>query len=235
MGWHGGKVAGRGWSGIPWSGNLHGFYIVAMCVTPITLGGMSPSVRFRPHAIGTKTPRMLEVEARLGRTLEEDFLEYYVEKGWGQKKLTKRWGVTRNAIFGRGGKDDRKYWVQVLQLPIRKDDDLDRDSEIEPDAKQQPSCEICGISGVPLEGAHWIAASKGGNTSSANIIRLCPNCHTQLDLSEDAKITTHAQAVLLTRVARQFVESNENFNRGQQLQFVQLCKSIIERQLQNGL
>jgi hypothetical protein len=62
---------------------------------------MSHSTQFRPHALGVKTSRMLEVEARLGRTLEEDFEDYYVEKGWGQKKLTKRWGVTRAAIFGR--------------------------------------------------------------------------------------------------------------------------------------
>jgi len=64
---------------------------------------------------------MLEVEARLSRTLEEDFREYYVEKGWGQKRLSRRWGATRAAIFGRGATTDLKCWVQVLQLPIRRD------------------------------------------------------------------------------------------------------------------
>lgn len=191
---------------------------------------MSRSTQFRPHAVGVKTPRMLEVEARLGRTLEEDFQEYYVEKGWGQKKLTKRWGVTRAAIFGRGETTDLKCWVQVLQLPIRRETAPASAKE----ARQEPSCEICGVSGVPLEGAHWIAASKGGNASPSNIIKLCPNCHTQLDLSEDSKTTAHAQAVLLARVARRFIESPESFNREQQLQFVRLCKSIIERRNQDG-
>ena len=191
---------------------------------------MSRSTQFRPHAVGVKTPRMLEVEARLGRTLEEDFQEYYVEKGWGQKKLTKRWRVTRTAIFGRDQAEDLKCWVQVLQLPIRRETALASANE----TRQKTSCEICGVSGVPLEGAHWIAASKGGDTSPTNIIKLCPNCHTQLDLSEDSKTTAHAQAVLLTRVARRFIESPEIFNREQQLQFVRLCNSILQRRNQDG-
>src|SRR2546423_4472663 len=186
---------------------------------------MSRSTQFRPHAVGVKTPRMLEVEARLGRTLEEDFQEYYVEKGWGQKRLSKRWGVTRAAIFGRGETTELKCWVQVLQLPIRQEMAPSQLNEL----KSLPSCELCGISGIPLEGAHWIAASKGGDATSSNIIKLCPNCHTQLDLSEDSKITAHARALLLARVARRFVESPESFNREKQLQFVELCRSIIER------
>jgi len=84
-----------------------------------TLGAMK-ATQFRPHAVGVKTPRMLEVEARLGRTLEEDFQEYYVDKNWGQKRLSRRWQVTRAAIFGRGETTDLKCWVQVLQLPVRR-------------------------------------------------------------------------------------------------------------------
>jgi len=190
---------------------------------------MSRSTQFRPHSIGVKTPRMLEVEARLGRTLEEDFREYYVEKGWGQKKLTKRWGVTRAAIFGRGKTTDLKCWVQVLNLPIRQESPAS-----ENEAKSLPACEVCGVSGVPLEGAHWIAAAKGGNATSSNIIKLCPNCHTQLDMSQDSKVTAHARAVLLARVARQFIESRASFTRDHQLKFVQLCKSIIERRNEDG-
>ena len=191
---------------------------------------MSRSAQFRPHALGVKTPRMLEVETRLGRTLEEDLQEYYVEKGWGQKKLTKRWGVTRNAIFGRDQTVDLKCWVQVLRLPIRRETDLTSVKEI----RQEPSCEICGVSSVPLEGAHWIAAAKGGILSPSNIIKLCPNCHTQLDLSEDSKTTSHAQAVLLVRVARRFIESPASFNREEQLEFVRLCKSILHRRNQDS-
>jgi 5-methylcytosine-specific restriction endonuclease McrA len=186
---------------------------------------MSHSTQFRPHIFGVKTPRMLEVEARLGRTLEVDFREYYVEKLWGQKKLTQRWGVTRAAIFGRGETTDLKCWVQVLSLPIRRE----ASSASLTGAKAQLACEVCGLSDVPLEGAHWIAAAKGGNASPSNIIKLCPNCHTQLDLSEDSKTTAHAQAVLFARVARRFVDSTRSGNRDQQLAFVRLCKAIIER------
>jgi 5-methylcytosine-specific restriction endonuclease McrA len=168
---------------------------------------------------------MLEVEARLGRTLEEDFQEFYTEKGCGQKRIEKRWAVTRSAIFGRKKTNDLKCWVQVLQLPVRKGDQqsgLDKN-------RGKPSCEICGSSDVPLEGAHWIAASKGGNALASNIIKICPNCHTQLDISEDATTTSYAQAVLLTRVARMFTSSAMSFNRNNQLEFVKLCRNIIER------
>ncbi len=186
---------------------------------------MSRITRFRPHVIGVKTARMLEVEALLGKTLEEDFREYYLEKSWGQKKLSNRWGVTRTAIFGRGMTTDLKSWVQVLGLPIRRESDLVEEKPI-----VLPSCEICDASGTPLEAAHWIAASKGGSKSPSNIIKLCPNCHTKLDLTDDPQILEQARAVLLTRVARRFTESRDSFRRDCQLEFVRLCKSIMDRQ-----
>jgi hypothetical protein len=80
---------------------------VFLALRPLSVRVAMPrSTKSRPHSIGIKTPRMLEVEARLGRTLEDDFREYYVEKGWGQKRLSGRWGVTRAAIFGRGETTD---------------------------------------------------------------------------------------------------------------------------------
>jgi len=93
---------------------------------------------------------------------------------------------------------------------------------------QRLPANLCGIVGVPLEGAHWIAASDGGSNSPSNIIRLCPNCHTGLDLVQDSKITEHARAVLLARVERRFAESSERANRQEQLRLVEMCKSIIE-------
>jgi len=189
-----------------------------------TLGAMK-ATQFRPHAVGVKTPRMLEVEARLGRTLEEDFQEYYVDKNWGQKRLSRRWQVTRAAIFGRGETTDLKCWVQVLQLPVRRA--APHAQAASPNASS--ACEICGVSGVPLEGAHWIAASQGGESTSSNILKLCPNCHTQLDLSQDSTVTSAARAVLLTRVARRFAESSESLSRDRQLQFVEICRSILDR------
>jgi 5-methylcytosine-specific restriction endonuclease McrA len=181
------------------------------------------STQFRPHAIGVKTRRMLEVEARLGRTLEEDFQEYYVEKGWGQKKLANRWGATRAAIFGRGETTDIRCWVQVLKLPIRRE----REAAPKP-RRAAPACELCGRSDVPLEGAHWIPGAEGGDATPSNILKLCPNCHKQLDLREDPTVTAQARAVLLARVARRFVESPRSTNREEQLRFVALCRTILE-------
>ncbi|GAH66950.1 unnamed protein product, partial [marine sediment metagenome] len=43
--------------------------------------------RFMPTPLGRKTPKMLEVEKKLGCSLEEDFYEYYVNKKWGKKSL----------------------------------------------------------------------------------------------------------------------------------------------------
>jgi hypothetical protein len=166
---------------------------------------------------------MLEVEARLGTTLEEDFHTYYIEKGWGQKKLSKRWGVSRATIFGQGQFIGRRAWVQLLNLPTRQGTP-DSDAPLKP----LPACEVCGLSGVPLEGAHWIPGAEGGDRTSDNIIKLCPNCHTKLDLSEDATVIAHARAVLLARVARRFVEGKSRSRRDAQLEFVEICRSIIE-------
>jgi len=75
--------------------------------------------RFKPIPQGRKTPKMLEVEKKLGCTLEEDFYKYYGDKKWGQKRLAKRWGVGRNLIFGKSLKGNRRSWTQMLNLPIR--------------------------------------------------------------------------------------------------------------------
>jgi hypothetical protein len=47
---------------------------------------------------GEKTPKMLEVEKRLGRKLEDDYREYYIEKKWGQTKMANRWLVPKGVI-----------------------------------------------------------------------------------------------------------------------------------------
>ena len=43
---------------------------------------------FQKQPEGTKTPRMLKVEENLGRELEEDYMEYYFNGYYGQKKVS---------------------------------------------------------------------------------------------------------------------------------------------------
>src|SRR5215472_2196456 len=59
---------------------------------------------------------MLEVEAMIGTTLEDDYRTQYLYGDLGQKRLANRWGVGRPLIFGdlRGG---RRSWIQMLGLP----------------------------------------------------------------------------------------------------------------------
>src|SRR4051812_45441619 len=79
--------------------------------------------RFPLIPIGHKTPRMLGVEQRLERevgkkrTVEEDYLEFYIQKGCSQKALAARWDVPRKTVFFQGGKSP--CWVQRLRLPVR--------------------------------------------------------------------------------------------------------------------
>ena len=51
---------------------------------------------------GQKTPKMLEIEKRIGRTLEEDYREHYTKKGWGQTRIAHRWRVPKVLIFSSG-------------------------------------------------------------------------------------------------------------------------------------
>jgi hypothetical protein len=70
---------------------------------------------------GTKTPKMLEVEQLIGCTIEEDYQKYYLDEDWGQKKLTKRWGLSsRSSIFGPLPKG-RQSWVDILGLKKKPD------------------------------------------------------------------------------------------------------------------
>ena len=99
--------------------------------------------RFQLTPPGEKTPRMRQVEKTLGRTLEEDFQEYYVEKGWGQKRLAARWGVQRPTIFATNPRRGRRSWVQMLHLPVRRSDRTPRQQE----RGCESGCEICGKRG----------------------------------------------------------------------------------------
>ena len=100
---------------------------------------------------------MLQVEARLGCTLEEDYRQHYLEKGLGQKRLADRWRVTRNTVFESSVRSRSRSWVEMLGLPVRR---IEED-EPAPLPRVRRACEACAENSVSLERAHWIEASKG--------------------------------------------------------------------------
>ena len=173
---------------------------------------------FKHTPTGKKTARMLQVEARLGRTLEEDYREHYLEKGWGQKRLADRWGVKRNTVFESSERNRSRGWVEMLGLPVRRVEDV-----APPTPPARPACEACGENSVPLERAHWVESSKGGRASPDNIVLLCPNCHTRLDQLCDPVTTERVRAVLLYRAAKTLLAAGECTAE----QFLALCKRVL--------
>ena len=81
---------------------------------------MGKRTQFQQTPLGTKTARMLEVEKRLGVSLEDDYREHVVEKGWGQRRLANRWGVKRQTIFDTSVRGRKRSWVQMLGYPSRR-------------------------------------------------------------------------------------------------------------------
>jgi HNH endonuclease len=160
--------------------------------------------RFRPTPDGVKTPRMLQVEARLGKTLEEDFEEYYVKQQWGQKRLAARWGVKRSTIFSTSMRGGRRSWSQMLRLNVRRPD-----GELPTAPAVSSQCEACGVSDVGLDDAHWVSNSNGGSSATHNIIKLCPNCHRQLDRGDSAKISA-CRELLLFREVKRIIENGKD-------------------------
>src|SRR5947209_16385111 len=113
--------------------------------------------QFKRTPDGVKTSRMLEVEKRIGGTLEDSYRTNYLEGRWGQKRLANHWGVARGQIFShlRGG---RRNWVQMLELPTKGDASANE----QPRLSSKP-CEICGADDTVLEAAHWVPARDGGS------------------------------------------------------------------------
>lgn len=175
-------------------------------------------MKFKRTHPGEKTGRMLQVEARLGHTLEEDYREHYLERGWGQKRLADRWGVKRNTVFESNERVRRRSWVEMLNLPVRGVDEL-----VPPPPPDRPGCEACADSSAPLERAHWVESSRGGPSSADNIVLLCPNCHTRLDQLCDPVTTERIRAVLLHRAAKKLLETGDCTAE----QFLALCKRIL--------
>jgi len=160
-------------------------------------------MKFVRTAPGEKTSKMREVEKRIGRTLEEDFQEYYVLKGWGYRRLAKRWGVGKNTISTSVERNGFRSWVEVLNLPARRE--LSSDNQAQTSATD--SCEVCNASGIELDGAHWFAARDGGSTKLYNILKLCPSCHRKLD-RENPVTTQLCREKLLFREVKKMIEGN---------------------------
>lgn len=184
---------------------------------------MSENTRFKRTPAGVKTARMLEVEALIGATLEDDYKAYYLDGGWGQKRLAARWRVARGQIFGQH-RDGRRNWVQMLNLPRKGNADGEKSS-----GRLSKACEICRTDDIGLEGAHWIPARDGGSTRAENILKLCPNCHNRLDILADPSTVKRAREVLLLRAAEALLRSTSSRDEDMQRRFLALCSSIIER------
>ena len=183
--------------------------------------------QFRPTPIGQKTPKMLEVEAHLGQTLEDDFCQYYIKKRWGQKKLANRWGVGRNLIFRTNLPSGRRSWCKMLNLDVRR---LRGDNtSIASSSKSKPTCEICNAFDEFHHKAHWIARRNGGGTRNHNILRLCPNCHGKLDADDPATIT-QAREVLLFREAKRIIQTGVD-SKAKRHELVKVCEAIITRRI----
>jgi hypothetical protein len=180
---------------------------------------MNHQTQFKPIPDGVKTPKMLEVERRIGATLEHDYSVYYLHGTIGQKRLANRWGVPRALIFGPlAGR--RRSWTQRLCLAKKQKPSA-------PDRRENAArgCEICRNTHVPPESAHWIAKRDGGTSTPFNILKLCPNCHTLLHHG-DENTTRRACEILVWRAAESFVSRPE---RGAQVeqQFLEICTSVM--------
>lgn len=180
--------------------------------------------QFEPTPAGEKTAKMLEVERRLGRTIEEDFAEYYVKKKYGQKRLVQRWGVPRNIVFSMSMRGGRRCWVQMLGLPVRRSGTQDSEP---PHSLPPEECEICGADDLPLDGAHWVPVSSRGSNQSYNILRLCPNCHRRLDTG-DQNTERAARSALLYRETCKLLDAPLS-DSAKKTKLVELASAIMQR------
>ena len=193
----------------------------------------SPKTQFVRTPVGQKTPKMLEVEQMLGRTLEEDFREYHLEKGWGQKRLADRWGVKKNLIFCSNPRARARSWAEILNLPVRRIEAesvrLNQKAVPKQNAVSKRKCEACNEQGTHFDRAHWISAASGGSTQRFNILRLCPNCHRKLD-RDDATTIERCKESLLYRETKRILDDGTD-SHSIQMELVRVCEAIIRRKV----
>src|SRR5438067_8902578 len=73
---------------------------------------------------------MLEIEKRIGCTLEEDYREHYTKKGWGQTRIAHRWRVPKVLIFFGNRRSNTPPWTERLGLEVKKHLTLSRSARI---------------------------------------------------------------------------------------------------------
>ena len=180
--------------------------------------------QFKRTPQGQKTDKMLEVEERLGRTLEEDFQEFHIGKNWGQKRLANRWGVPRGLVFNENMRGGRRCWATMLRLPVRR---ISSEETVRSAKVGERCCELCLQRDVALDKTHWVSAKSGGSSHQYNILTVCPNCHRKLDTDNKTTIAK-AREVLLLREVTKLVESRLSEYLKRRL-LVELSNAIINR------
>ncbi len=185
--------------------------------------------RFQKTPNGQKTARMLTVEEHLGRTLEEDYRDFYVEKDWGQAKIAQRWGVPRGLIFYSNPRLRSRSWVEQLNLPKHGPPNSPPTSSPPATSPSRRRCECCGDDKFIPERAHWIARKDGGSTQRFNIILLCPNHHQALDRDDPATIEA-VKEILLFREAKRIIQTGPD-GVAKRKEVLTVCQAIINRRL----
>jgi 5-methylcytosine-specific restriction endonuclease McrA len=179
--------------------------------------------RFLRLPPGAKPPKMIEMEGVLGVSFEDDYREHYLSGKMGQKVFARRWKSTKNQIFAAGPSTNRRCWTVLLDLPRRGGGEKPRAVSV-----RSLSCEICGVSDVHLDRAHWIANADGGSAKRDNILNLCPNCHRKLDVQGDKNTILQARLTLLLREVRTLLATEKDEHELKQQLFA-ICKSVIQR------
>jgi len=72
--------------------------------------------RFLPLKKGEKSEKMLKKEIELGIKFENDYKKLYLTGELSQRKFSRRWGASKNLIFGRNLRGGRRSWEQMLNL-----------------------------------------------------------------------------------------------------------------------
>jgi len=175
---------------------------------------------------GQKTPKMLEVEERLGRSLEDDYREHYIKGKWGQTKIANKWQVPKGSIFFGNRRTNTPPWTERLGLPVRG-----QKQTVAPAVARQNRnrCEICGTDNVIAVRAHWIANRDGGSKQRFNIIRLCPNHHQLLDAG-DPETTESSKQILLFRETKRIIETGPD-SLEKQKELARVSQAIITRKV----
>jgi HNH endonuclease len=176
--------------------------------------------------VGTKTAKMLNVERDLGRTLEEDYREYYTQKHYGQTRMASRWGITKNLLFAKPA-PGRRNWVQMLNLPVRKNESDERNPNQSPAKGRE--CEACGIKLTSFDLAHWISRKDGGKSVFYNLLSLCPNCHRLLDRADQLTTETCRESLLIRSIRR--LLNDEAATKEERHRLYHIVEQIVTRQI----